>query len=136
MEETIADIGVKLHCILIVGSFYYVPMIIAYINRKIKDKRKRMIYFLALLSLYLLPLRQSNLIKNSFTWDLYQKYFNIKIVNIDNIPNKSFSDASSKKNIYGVIPHGIVPFSLGLLQYGKMNELFGGLRITMASIVK
>ena len=38
--------------------------------------------------------------------------------------------------MYGVAPHGIVPFSLGLMQYGDLGHFFASPRIATATIVK
>jgi 2-acylglycerol O-acyltransferase 2 len=38
--------------------------------------------------------------------------------------------------MFGVCPHGIVPYSLGLLAFGRLSALFNSPRIVIASVVR
>ncbi len=142
---------VKLYCLLIVGSFYYVPAALVAINKRIKDNKRKLYLFLGLLCVYLMPLSQSELVRDLPLWEDLRRYFQVKIINPQNLPANTIQTISSTAastisssssggqtvgSLFSVVPHGIVPFPLGLLQFGYLNKLFSGLRISMASVVQ
>ncbi len=136
------SLKVKLYCLLIVGSFYYVPAALIAIRKRVKDRRRRLCLFLALLTAYLLPLSQWPMLRDMSLWEDLRKYFQVRIVNAENLPSLSkgttttMPSENAPGSIFAVFPHGIVPFPLGLLQFGHLNKLFSSLRITMASVVQ
>ena len=111
----------------VVGSFFYVPYIIIYLQRKLKTTRQRALAMFSLIMLLLCPIKKSSWVQRLFVWDEYDRYFQTKVV------GPAFS---SQQTVFGIYPHGIVPLTLGLTAFGQLNILFNELRIAVATATR
>ena len=64
----------------VIGSFFYVPYIIIYLQRKMKTTRHRALAMFSLITLLLCPVQKSTWIQRLFVWDEYDRYFQTKVV--------------------------------------------------------
>ena len=111
----------------VIGSFFYIPYIIIYLQQKLKTTRHRALAMFSLITLLLCPVQKSTWIQRLFVWDEYDRYFRTKVVG---------TAFSSQQTVFGIYPHGIVPLTLGLTAYGKLNMLFNDLRICVATATR
>ena len=115
---------------VVTGVFYWLPIAIGFVTTRMKSLSKRLVFALAVLLAVFVPVRKWDAFARSKFWTHFLRYFQIQVVGVPPpLPNSSGI-------LYGVAPHGIVPFSLGLIQYGQLGEFFGSPRITTASVVK
>ena len=66
--------------------------------------KQRAITLLALIFIIIVPIKKNFWIQNLFVWDHFTRYFQTKIVG---------TPFSRKQTVFGIIPHGIVPLTLG-----------------------
>ncbi len=123
----IGRLSVYLKSLIVIGSFFYTPLFVLYASR-LKRYTKALAY--SILGILLAaPVSRSKWVQKS--WILLQlaKYFDIKVVG-KNIPMEA------EQTIYAMAPHGIVPYSLGMTAFGKLNELLSNLRIVTATATR
>jgi 2-acylglycerol O-acyltransferase 2 len=119
------------HSLLVTGVFYWLPVAVLYVTTRVKSIPKKLALFLAALLAVFVPVKRWDAFAKSSYWDEMLKYFRVQVVGV---PPPLRHEANSI--VYGVAPHGIVPFSLGLMQYGSLGEFFDAPRITTATVVK
>lgn len=90
--------------LFVIGTFFWVPYLVFYIMKKYKKSKEKAIAFVTFLFVILVPVRKSSWIQNLFVWDQYSRYFRTKVVGLP---------FSRKQTVFGIIPHGIVPLTLG-----------------------
>ena len=91
---------------IVIGAFFWVPYLIYSIMKKYKTTRQKAISILSFIFLLLVPVKKNFWVQNLFVWDHYSRYFDIKVVG---------SEFSRKQTVFGIIPHGIVPLTLGTI---------------------
>lgn len=123
----------KMHgfSLLVTGVFYWLPAAIAYVTTRVKSAPKKAVFGIAVLLAIFVPVKRWDAFAQSPFWNEVLKYFRVRIVGHE--PPRPYPGRSI---MYGVAPHGIVPFSLGLMQYGELGKFFASPRITTATIVK
>lgn len=112
----------------VVGAFFYVPYLIVYLQRKYKTTRQRALGLLALIAALVCPATKSTWVQRLFVWDEYDKYFRTTVV------GRPF--AKDQQSVFAIYPHGIVPLTLGLTAFGRLNTLFNELRIVVATATR
>lgn len=120
-------LAVYLKSFLVIGAFFYTPLFLFWASR-LKHYTKALAY--SVLGIILaVPVKRSRLVQKS--WILHQlaKYFSIKVVG-NSIPH------TTEQTVYAMAPHGIVPFSLGMTAFGKLNSLLSDLRIVTATATR
>ena len=90
--------------LVVIGTFFWVPYLLYYIMKKYNKTRERAITLLSFLFVLLVPVTKNKFIQNLFVWCHYARYFQTKVVGIP---------FSRKQTVFGIIPHGIVPLTLG-----------------------
>ena len=90
--------------LVVIGTFFWVPYLIYYIMKKYKTTKQRAISLLVLIFIIIVPIKKNFWIQNLFVWDHFARYFQTKIVG---------TPFSRKQTVFGIIPHGIVPLTLG-----------------------
>ena len=95
---------VYLQSLFVIGTFFWVPYLLHHIMKKYKTTRQRALSLLTFIFIVLQPVKKSNFVQNLFVWDHYARYFKTKIIGIP---------FSRKQTVFGIIPHGIVPLTLG-----------------------
>ena len=104
--------------LVVIGTFFWVPYLLYYIMKKYNKTRERAITLLSFLFVLLVPVTKNKFIQNLFVWCHYARYFQTKVVGIP---------FSRKQTVFGIIPHGIVPLTLGnylLLNLFILHVLF------------
>ena len=117
--------------LLVTGVFYWLPAAIAYVTTRVKSAPKKAVFGIAVLLAVFVPMKRWDAFARSQFWDEVLKYFRVRIVGRE--PPRPYPGRSV---MYGVAPHGIVPFSVGLMQYGELGKFFASPRIATATIVK
>jgi len=112
----------------VVGAFFYVPYLVIYLQRKYKTTRQRALALLALIAAILCPATKSTWVQRLFVWDEYDKYFRTTVV--------GHPFAKDQQSVFAIYPHGIVPLTLGLTAFGRLNALFNNLRIVVATATR
>ena len=97
--------------LVVIGTFFYVPYLVYYIMKKYKKSRQKVIAMLTFLCVLLVPIKKNSWFQNLFVWDHYARYFQTKVVGIP---------FSKKQAVFGIIPHGIVPLTLGIIKHLKI----------------
>lgn len=90
--------------LVVIGTFFWIPYLIYYIMKKYNKTRERAITLLSFLFVLLVPVTKNKFIQNLFVWSHYARYFQTKVVGVP---------FSQKQSVFGIIPHGIVPLTLG-----------------------
>jgi 1-acyl-sn-glycerol-3-phosphate acyltransferase len=90
-----------------------------------------LIFALAVLLAVFVPVSRWDAFVRSSLWEHFLRYFRVQVIGVP--PPQPGGRGGI---VYSVAPHGIVPFSLGLLQYGSLGAFMGFPRITTASIVR
>jgi hypothetical protein len=90
--------------LVVIGTFFWVPYLIYYLMKRYNKTRERAITLLSFLFVLLVPVTKNKFIQNLFVWCHYARYFQTKVVGIP---------FSRKQTVFGIIPHGIVPLTLG-----------------------
>ena len=101
--------------IIVIGTFFWVPYLIYYIMKKYKTTKQRAISILSLLFIMIQPIKKNFFIQSLFVWDHYGRYFRTKIVG---------AAFSRKQTVFGIIPHGIVPLTLGKLKIFNISHYY------------
>jgi len=134
-NRTVLDTAVvTTQSLAVVGVFYWIPAVLAYAATCIKERRRQAaIVLTALASIVLsarLPWQTWPAFRQSGMWESVMRYFQVRIV------GHRSSLIAGRQAVYGVTPHGIVPYSLGLLAFGKLSSIFNHPRIVIASVVR
>jgi hypothetical protein len=119
---------VFLQSFIVCGSFFWVPALACYLFKRYRTSRERAYTLAAFIVAIAAPVQRSRFVQNLSFWDHLFRYFSVKVKGID------FD--RTKQTVFGIIPHGIVPLSLGLTAYGELNKLFNGLRIITATATR
>lgn len=90
--------------LVVIGTFFWVPYLVYYLMKKYKKTKERTATLLAFLFVLLVPVTKNKIIQNLFVWCQYARYFQTKVVGIP---------FTRKQSVFGIIPHGIVPLTLG-----------------------
>jgi len=114
--------------LFVVGSFFWFPLLIYYFLKKYKSVKTRITATIALIIILCFPFKKNSWFQNSFLLRQYLHYFQIKV--------KGAPPNISKPTIFGIFPHGIIPFSVGLTSFGDMNKLFNNLKIAVATATR
>jgi hypothetical protein len=126
---------VGIQSLLFVGVFYWLPVATVFVHRRLKSVGSKVTLYLALILTIFVPKGKWTAFAESTLWTTLFEYFNLKVLSSrDYSPTINMNQNSN--TIYSVFPHGIVPYSLGLLQYGPLGAFFNHPRITTASIVE
>jgi hypothetical protein len=113
---------------IICGAFFWVPGLAYYLWKKYKTSRQRAYLIAIYIISVTMPVQKNSFFSNLFLWDHLFRYFALKV--------KGAQFESGKQTIFGFIPHGIVPLSLGLSAYGELNKVFNNLRLITASATR
>lgn len=121
---------------LVIGVFYWLPAVLAYAATSIRDQKRRAAVLLSVMASIVLtrvvPWRPWPAFRSSPSlWEHYMRYWNVRVVG-----NAASLYNSNGPFVFGVSPHGIVPYSLGLMAYGRLSSVFNTPRIVIASVVK
>ena len=103
--------------LVVIGTFFWVPYLVYYIMKKYKKSREKVIAMLTFLCVLIVPIRKNLWFQNLFVWDHYARYFQTTVVGIP---------FSKKQAVFGIIPHGIVPLTLGIIYLELCNTEFSG----------
>lgn len=122
--------------LLVIGVFYWLPAVLAYAATSMRDQKRRAAVLLSVMASIVLtrvvPSRPWPAFRSSLgLWEHFMRYWNVRVV----------GDAASLSNssgpfLFGVCPHGIVPYSLGLMAFGRLSDFWKNPRIVIASVVK
>jgi len=120
--------------LLVIGCFYYLPAILAYAAAAAKDQKRRAAVLLSALASVVLtravPWSSWPAYRQSGLWEHFLSYWRVRVV------GHAASLVPGRQAVIGVSPHGIVPYSLGLLAFGRLQTLFNSPRIVIASVVR
>ena len=119
------------YSVVIIGVFYWLPMSIVFVTTKVKRISRKLGFSLAVLLAVFVPVSRWDTFARSSLWEHFLRYFQVQVVGAS--PPKPGKTGGI---VYGIAPHGIVPYSLGLLQYGSLGSFLGYPRITTASVVR
>ena len=75
--------------------------------KKYKKSREKVIAMLTFLCVLIVPIKKNSWVQNLFVWNHYARYFQTKVIGVP---------FSKKQAVFGIIPHGIVPLTLGKLR--------------------
>ena len=114
--------------LLVTGVFYWLPAALGFVATRVKSAPKQAVES----HFYLLYLSQS-VNGTPCTKPILER--SLQIFSRGIIGHKPHV-CLRRIMMYGVAPHGIVPFSLGLMQYGDLGQFFLSPRIVTATIVK
>lgn len=133
-ERTVLDSGlVGVQSLATVGIFYWIPAALAAATR-LKDRRRQALIVLTTLASIVLsaglPWQNWPAFRQSGMWESVMRYFQVRVV------GHRSSLIAGRQALYGVTPHGIVPYSLGLLAFGKLSAIFSWPRIVIASVIR
>lgn len=112
----------------VVGSFFYVPYLVLYLQRRFRTTSQKALAMLALIVALVCPVQRSSWVQKLFVWDAYDAYFRTKVI------GRQFP--VGQQSVFAIYPHGIVPLTLGLTAFGKLNSLFNNLRIIVATATR
>jgi len=115
----------------IVGVFYWLPMAVVFVMKKVHTTSRKCILGLALLLAVLVPVRRWKSFQESTRWDTLLRYFQLDVHGV--LPQVENNHSGL---LYAVVPHGIVPYSLGLMAFGKLGRLLQYPAIVTASVIK
>jgi hypothetical protein len=121
-------LAVYAKCLVVIGAFWYVPLGSAAAMRRLKLLRHKLALAVGILLAILTPAPKSAWFQQSWLMKQVLKYFRASVV--------GESPPSGRQAVYGMAPHGIVPFSLGLTAFGGLNKIMGGLRIVTATATR
>lgn len=93
--------------LVVIGTFFWVPYLVYYIMKKYKKSREKVIAMLTFLCVLIVPIKKNSWVQNLFVWNHYARYFQTKVIGVP---------FSKKQAVFGIIPHGIVPLTLGKLR--------------------
>lgn len=93
--------------LVVIGTFFWVPYLVYYIMKKYKKSRDQVIAMLTFLCVLVVPIKKNSWVQNLFVWNQYARYFQTKVIGVP---------FSKKQAVFGIIPHGIVPLTLGKLR--------------------
>ena len=113
--------------LVVVGVFFWLPILTAYLCTRLRTTKKRAYAIAVALLFTALPVKTLNLFRNSFIWEHMIRYFSVKVLG---------SRYSAKSSVYGIAPHGIIPFSLGLSAFHDMSTIFNKARIAVATATR
>ena len=121
------DFVVGTSSLAVVGVFFWLPPLTLYIQRKLKSGYKRaMLVAMYILSI-VLPMGRSKWLSHSSILREFLHYFKTRVVGVEAL--------QSTQCVFGIFPHGVIPFSLGMTAFGPLCEdVFNNLRIVTASI--
>jgi len=120
----------------VVGVFYWLPIAIAYAMKKARTYKRQGILAIAMLMIYMIPIRKWPAFQRSKIWDHLLKYFQLKVTGITPPSANTLAAYGTSGIMYGVAPHGIVPYSLGLTSFGSLGEFLHYPSMVSASIVR
>jgi len=115
--------------VVVVGVFFWLPVLTALVTAKAKSARQRAQYLLALLFSIALPASRWSYFQRLSFWTHVERYFKVRLVGAQ-MPTRV------GKTIIGVAPHGLIPYSLGLLAFGKLQQVFHEPQIVVASATR
>ena len=93
--------------LVVIGTFFWVPYLVYYIMKKYKKSREKVIAMLTFLCVLIVPMKKNSWVQNLFVWNQYARYFRTEVIGVP---------FSKKQAVFGIIPHGIVPLTLGKLR--------------------
>ena len=120
-------LAVHLKSLFIIGAFFYTPAYIYYAS-KLKNKARTIAYSILAIILAA-PVTRSRWIQQNWLFEQLARYFQIKVVSTSPI-------IPSQQTVYAMAPHGIIPFSLGVTAFGRLNTLLNDLKIVTASATR
>ena len=112
---------------IVVGVFFWLPILSAYLYKKLRTTKRRAYAFAALILFTALPMQSIKIFRKSFVWDQFIRYFSVKAFG---------SRYSAKDSVYAIAPHGIIPFSLGLTAFHDLSTVFNQARIAVAKATR
>ncbi|CDJ62358.1 Diacylglycerol acyltransferase family protein, related [Eimeria necatrix] len=127
-----ADVRCLLMQVLVQGSLIWVPVLLVWIWRRYCTTRRRKILFvLIVLSLFLFPIRPRPGIRQWHGWRNIHRYHRTAAIieGAEHFPPR-------EPTIYAVFPHGIVPTAPAVMATGNFGDLLGHFRLTAASVVR
>jgi 1-acyl-sn-glycerol-3-phosphate acyltransferase len=75
-----------------------------------------------------LPVSRSRWFQQSWIMQQILKYFRVQV--------RGTRPDPTRQSVYGMAPHGIIPFSLGLAAFGALNDIMSDLRIVTATATR
>jgi hypothetical protein len=115
----------------VVGIFYWLPVAVAYAVKRARTFKKQGLLALSIVLVYLVPIKHWKEFQRSKLWDHLLNYFSVTVTGI-----APPAVATSSSIMYGVVPHGIVPYSLGLAAFGSLGRFLHYPSMVSASVVK
>ena len=135
----LAKYAVYVQSLVVIGAFFYFPLICYYIYKKCKTTKQKAIAIGSIIFSIICPISSNYIYKHSsFIWNPINQYFRIKVItSITNYMNNIRNDNNNKQSIFAVFPHGIIPFSVGLTNFGNLNKfVFRNLHLVTATATK
>jgi len=115
----------------IVGVFYWLPAAVAFVMKNAHNSSRKCLLGLSLLLAILVPVRRWKSFQESTLWNTLLNYFRLEVRGV--LPQ---IEKNCNGLLYAVVPHGIVPYSLGLTAFGALGRLLHYPAIVTASVIK
>jgi hypothetical protein len=116
---------VILSSLAVVGSFFWVPLLLVHCLRKCETWKSRF----AVLSFFVLiiwvSLKAQRSSRHGYLWDKWHEYFDTKFVYE---MAEGLAKDSATGHLLAMIPHGVYPFGAALSLVGRGDHAFGGAR--------
>ena len=113
-------------CLVVIGAFFWFPIGGAAWIKRLKSPRDKVFGLSVLLAIICSPVPKSRWFQQSWLFDQVLRYFRTSVVG-------QRPPGAGRQTVYGMAPHGIVPFSLGLSAFGGLNSVMSNLRIVTAT---
>ncbi|CDI86320.1 hypothetical protein, conserved [Eimeria praecox] len=127
-----ADIRCLLMQLLVQGSLIWVPVLLIWIWRRYCTTRRRKIIFaIVVLSLFLFPIRPRPQIRRWHGWENIHRYHRTAA-----IVEAAEQFPPTEPTIFTIFPHGVVPTAPAVMATGQFGDILGHFRLTAASIVR
>jgi len=114
--------------LFVVGSFFWLPILVVYLLRKVcTTARRRLILLLTLVVLVFLPVRPWDKARRNWLFDQWNRYFSVRV---------HFEEALDKSRaaIFCMSPHGLYPFAQAIALTGRLSALFNDMRPVTADM--
>jgi len=123
-------LSVYLKCLFVIGAFFHFPVAsMMWLRRLPNTIRHKAFGISVIMAIIGSPVPKSRWFQQSWLLRQMLKYFQTTVVG-------EAPPGGGQQVVYGMAPHGIVPFSLGLTAFGGLNSLLSHLRIVTATATR
>lgn len=121
------EVVVAVSSLVVVGSFFWFPIFVYYVcKHKLKTRRQRIIFFLAVAFLIYVPVKERPSLRHGWFWDIWQQYCSTTVVLEAPLPPTNV--------IFAMVPHGIYPFGAALGLVGRLAHKFKMMKPVIADV--